>query len=166
MQTIREDVEDFLSGERRHRLPVPGIWSDGNRDGEYRMVLPIEVAGEIGNFELQLISAPDSAEPGLRIVLRYGRAFWRLCMAHYEHVNSFNRPADLPAVVSGPHHHSWHDNRMMGPPGSLPTKLRNARALPPEITTDELAFRWFLAQVNIEDPDWDMPEWPKRTRLL
>jgi hypothetical protein len=166
LSTHRDEVERFLAGPIRHRLPAPGSWDDGNRAGEYRMKLPIEVEGEISQFELQLVTSPDSVEPGLRMVLRYGRAFWRLCMTAVEHPNSFNRPDDLPAMIFGPHHHSWPDNRRFGPANSLPKKLRNARLLPAHIRSDVEAFAWFLEQVKVLPPDWEMPPWPIRTRLL
>lgn len=166
MRTIRDEVENFLAGPCRHRLPAAGIWKPGNRDGELRLKLPVEVEGEIGQFDLQLIVAPDSLNPGLRIVLLCGRAFWRLCLDEPEHPNSFNRPEDLPAIVPGPHCHTWADNRHFGNPTSLPKVLKNARNLPDAITDEDSAFRWFLGQVNILEPEWDMPEWPKKTRLL
>jgi len=166
LQTIREDVEAFLAGAPRHVLPVPGTWGDGNRDGESRMRLPISVDGEIGQFEIELIVAPNSESPGLRIVLMCGRAFWRLCLNPEPHTNSLNRPIDLPPMVDGPHQHTWPDNRMFGAPGALPQKLRNARILPVEIDTNEKAFGWFLPQVNILPPTWEMPPWPRRSLLL
>ncbi len=130
------------------------------------MRLPIEVDGEIGQFELELAISPNGASPGLRIILLRGRAFWRLCMDNAEHPNSFNRPADLPPMTVGPHQHSWPDNRRFGNPTSLPQKLRNARILPATIKSNDDAFAWFLGQVNILYPRWDMPEWPKKTLLF
>lgn len=164
--TIREDVERFLDGGSRHKLPSKSSWKSGNREGELRMRLPIEVDGEIGGFELDLVKAPDSDDPGLRIILMYGRAFWRLCMGDVEHPNSINRPDDLPALIVGPHYHCWADNRRFGEAASLPKRLRNARILPQGIVGDADAFAWFLSQVNIVFPDWEMPSWPTRTLLL
>lgn len=43
----RDEVEAFLAGEVRHRLPTAAGWVEVNRDGEYRLRLPVEVEGEL-----------------------------------------------------------------------------------------------------------------------
>lgn len=164
--SVRHQVEAFLAGSPRHLLPAAGSWTEGNRSGEFRMKLPVQVSGEIGLFELTLTIAPDSDAPELRIALCAGRAFWRLCMDHVEHVNSFNRPSDLPAMIAGPHYHGWADNRHFGGPTSLPPRLYNARYIPAGITGSQAALDWFLEETNILPVAWAMPEWPSRTRLL
>lgn len=166
MTTIRDEVEAFLDGDRRHTLPFVGVWGAGNRVGQFRMKLPILADGETGSFELVMVISPDSDTPGLRIVLMYGTAIWRLCMDPEFHPNGLVRPADLPGYVHGPHHHSWPDNRMTGNPSMLPKSLPNARILPPHITSNDLAFEWFIEQTKILPPDWELPVWPTRTRLL
>lgn len=166
MRNIRDDVDAFFAGEIRHILPVPGTWQDGNRNGEFRMRLPIEVDGEVGAFQLDLISAPDSQNPGIRFILLCGRAIFRLCLHNEMHTNSFNKPADLGLTVEGPHYHSWNDNRRFGPANGLPKELRNARKLPLNQPDTDSAFKWFLNETKIIEPKWPMPSWPTRTLLL
>lgn len=166
MKTARDIVEDFFAGPVRHRLPAPGQWREGNRPGEYRMRLPVEVDDEVGLFELDLISTPDSQKPGVRFVLLFGRAVFRLDHHDEEHTNPFNHPADVSLKIFGPHFHSWADNARFGTEKSLPKALKNARPLPEGLEDSSSAFQWFLNQTNILPPDWPMPEWPRRTLLL
>lgn len=130
------------------------------------MKLPILADGETGSFELVMVISPDSDSPGLRMVLMYGRAIWRLCMDIAFHPNGLVRPDDLPASVNGRHQHSWHDNKMTGNPIMLPKTLPNARILPDHIVSNDQAFYWFLEQINVLGPTWQLPEWPTRTLLL
>jgi hypothetical protein len=96
----------------------------------------------------------------------YGPAIWRVCLKDEEHPNSFNRPADMPAMIYGPHHHSWPDNRRFARANRLPPNLENARPLPAEVRTFDQAFAWFLDVLGIEPPAWGYPSWPERTTLL
>lgn len=166
VMTIRDEVEAMLSGTRRHILPVAGQWLPGNRSGEYRMRLPVQVGGETGLFDVELTVSPDSVNAGVIINLLAGRSVWRVCLNDVEHTNLFNCPSDIPAMIQGPHYHAWADNRHTGRTVALPQKLGNARILPAEITSNQQAFDWFLEQVNILPPDWEMPEWPIKTQLL
>jgi hypothetical protein len=124
------------------------------------------VDGEIGTFELTLIISPNDIDPSFHIVLTAGHAIWRVCLDQVDHVNSFNRAAGVPAMVAGPHYHSWEDNRCFGNPASLPRKLQNARPLPSHLRSEAKVFEWFLAQVKIAPPDWEMPPWPQKSLLL
>lgn len=161
----KQEVEDFLAA-RGKRLPAIGDWRIGNRPDEFRLKLPIEWRGELTAFQLELIVAPDAPSPDLRIVLLYGRAIWRLCLAPAVHPNSLRRPDDLPAMVSGPHHHSWPDNRHFGAANRLPKDLQNARKLPASVVANDDAFTFFLDQVGIDLPSWGPLKWPTRERLL
>ena len=160
----RVHVDQFLAQPKS--LAAPGRWVDGNRPGEQRMRLPILVDGEISAFEVELIVNPDAPSPGLTIVLLYGRCVWRLCMDSRLHPNAADRPHDCPADVSGPHAHSWEDNRRFAKASALPRRLKNARLLPADVATNDDAFAWLLAQIKVDFPPWGSPEWPTRTGLL
>lgn len=162
----RDEVEAFLAGEVRHRLPAPASWIEVNRDGEYRLRLPVEVEGELSGFAVEVISAPDAIDPVFKCILLYERAIWRVCVCDVSHVNPLNRPAGVPAMLTGPHYHSWQDNRHTGAVNSLPKRLKNARVLDGFEPTEDAIFSWFLDQVKILPPEWDMPKWPTRTLLL
>lgn len=162
----KDDVDAFLAGEARHRLPAPATWIEGNRRGEFRLRLPVETSGQIGGFFVELISEPDAIEPSFKCILLFERAVWRVCVCSAEHANPLNRPVGLAAMVQGPHYHSWADNRHLGAVNALPRKLRNARILDGIRLDEGSVFAWFLAQVRILPPDWDMPQWPTRTLLI
>ena len=165
MLDLRHDVDAFLAAEKS--LPRAGVWAQVNRADELRMRLPVEIDGEVSqSFVVEMIVAPNAIQPSLRIVILYGPCIFRLEMTSAGHQNSFNRPADLPSFVEGPHYHGWTDNRRFARANRLPKDLDNARILPNSVVSFDDAFRWFIEETGFDFPSWGPPEWPQRTGLI
>jgi hypothetical protein len=170
MKTDRGDIR--LTVDRLLATPkLPGgkgTWADDHREGDMRMLIPLVVDGEVSDLNLQIIAFPRSRTVQFRLLLLYGRVIVRLDYTHHEeHVNAFNRPADLPAgPFKGPHIHDWADNRHFATKATLPERLENARLLDGNLLTFENVFRWFCGKYAIATHTFDLPVLPKSDRLL
>jgi hypothetical protein len=163
---IRDVVDAFLAKEKT--LAGLGGWRRDTHARSFRWVQPVEVEGEIPGFDLTVKAYPSRRRLKFRIILAYGKAFWRLDYANDSpHVNSFDRPSDLDlGPIRGPHYHSWKENRRFATASSLPSSLHNARMLPQNLRTFDSAFRWFCGETRIIVGNQDMPILPRPDTLL
>lgn len=163
---IREVVNAFL--DKGKTLAGIGGWQRDAHERTYRWVRPVEVEGELPGFDLTVKAYPRSRALKFRIVLAYGKAISRLDYANdTPHINSWDRPADLDlGPITGPHYHSWKDNRRFATANSLPSSLPNARILPENFRSFESAFCWFCGETRITIGSLDMPILPKPDTLL
>lgn len=154
-------AEKLLVGEARWEAP------DGDRRC-LRWRKPCSILGEVTDMELEVIAYPEEGAAKFRIVLIYQKAVWRLDYVPGEgHVNSANRPAELPpGPIDDHHYHAWSDNRRFATAATLPNWLKNASVLPSNVRGFETAFRWFCGQTNIKVASLDMPILPHRTTLI
>ena len=163
---IREVVDDLLATEK---IPAgQPEWTDSAREGDKRLLYPLLVGGEISDATLTIIAYPRVRRPTFRLILSFAVAIWRLDFVHDEiHVNSHDRPADLPSgPFEQPHFHSWPDNRRFATAQKLPERLRNARILPANVRAYDNAFRWFCGETRIVVPADGVPELPQTDRFL
>jgi len=108
-------------------------------------------------------------QPSFGLVLVYfDRPVWRIdYRLEQTHTNSFLRGNGLPALVFGPHYHSWEDNEHLATTiGGIPDKLKIAAPLPSNVRGYENCFRWFCDCVKIDISGQDIPPLPIRKNLL
>jgi hypothetical protein len=163
---IRDVIDVFLTKDKT--LVGIGGWRRDTHERSFRWVSPIEVEGELPGLDLTVKAYPRSRRLKFRTILTYGKAVWRLDYANDSpHVNSIDRPPDLDiGPITGPHFHSWEDNRRFATANSLPSSLHNARVLPQNLRTFESAFRWFRGETRIVVGSQDMPILPRPETLL
>lgn len=127
----------------------------------------VAINGVLSGFALEVKAYPQTGPECFRIILMGEKAIWRLCCARdAPHTNPLARPQDIKeSIISGPHYHSWADNRRYATERSLPDELRIARIL--DAMSYPSAFRWFCAQTGISGvASLDLPDLPRRERLL
>jgi hypothetical protein len=132
----------------------PVSWADGYNPNEKVIYLPLEVEGELTGAKLMVVGFPAAKSLKFRLGILFPGA-----VAH---------PSEnLPAIVEGPHYHSWRLNRRFCRGSALPTKLHNAQSFSIAARTFDSILRWFCADTNIEGlpPDHRI-ELPVRTTLL
>lgn len=152
----KDEVDAFYAARRRALTAVPA-WQDGNRLGERRTQLPVEVNGVISTVSLQMtVRLQDPAY--LMIALAAGRQFCRLCMT------TGHRDRATGHAVKAAHCHSWESNRPKGL--KIPRELGAHELVPAEIKDKTEAFTWFLQRNGIDFPGWGPPVWPLRQGLL
>ena len=160
-------IDDLLAAEKE--LAGEAFWSLGNRPDEQRLDWPILVRGETTNCRVSVTAYPNSPDSRFTITLNYeNRNVWRLDFEPPDRieVNPYLRGHELSNVtVFGPHYHSWEDNRHEATPAAIPEKLPWKRPLPPGVKSWESAFRWFLGETNVAQPQ-AIPALPARTRLV
>jgi hypothetical protein len=161
---IRVIVDRFLAAEKS--LVGTSDWQLDQNDAS-RWRVNVAVGGELSGFALEVKAYPWSDSIKFRIILTRERAIWRLCCADDPpHVNPLSRPKDIhDAIVTGPHYHSWADNRAYATAKSLPDELRIAR--PIDGMGFASSFRWFCGETGISGlASLDIPDLPRRDRLL
>ena len=106
-------------------------WSDIYHD-ESRLVMPLHVEGVSSGSNLHISAYPIIGDSKFRIMLCAPKCVGGLTtFPMSQHVNSFNRPADLEELsFCHPHYHAWADNRRFCLHATLPERLENARILP------------------------------------
>jgi hypothetical protein len=154
----------MLRGEKA--LLGYGMWQQGNRDGCHQWSRAVEFLGESRGARLEVKAYSQHETLKFRILLNEQRCIWRLDFADDGHVNPLSAPESPGQPVTGPHYHSWQDNRRYATSIALPRRLRNARILPAYIQSFEAAFRWFCDEVKISIKTTDVPELPERNGLL
>lgn len=161
---VRVLVDRFLLSEKT--LVGSSDWQPDQNNAQ-RWRVNVAVGGEITGFALEVKAYPLLGPAHFRIILMAEKAIWRLCCTNDPpHNNPLSRPPDIKeAIVSGPHYHSWGDNRRFGTSRSLPDELHVARAFQGMIFPS--AFRWFCGETGISSVNsLDLPDLPRREQLL
>jgi hypothetical protein len=146
----------------------PVSWADGYNPNEKVIYLPLEVEGELTGAKLMVVGFPAAKSLKFRLGILFPGAVCRLDYTDETHSNTVAHPSEnLPAIVEGPHYHSWRLNRRFCRGSALPTKLHNAQSFSIAARTFDSILRWFCADTNIEGlpPDHRI-ELPVRTTLL
>lgn len=138
---------------RPKTLPAEPEWRTlTSRAGERRCYLPVAVEGAISNVTLE-ITVNIRDDTYLVINLLAPSCVSRLCLST-EH---FDRARGK--LVEAPHWHAWKDNRPKGQ--RLPKELPHATGLAGEIFGRDDALAWFLKQIGVESPSWQIA-WPAK----
>ncbi|NDV88739.1 hypothetical protein GTW51_18735 [Aurantimonas aggregata] len=114
---------------------------------------PLEYRGEGDKAaRLVLVGFPSATELKFRISLCYNAAICRLDYTDETHPNTRRLPNDgLPAIVKGPHFHSWELNRRFFKGAPVAQRLELAEKFTVAGGFDSL-LRWFCSRTNIEQP--------------
>lgn len=170
---IARAVDQLLAA----RKTLSGIaeWKRGNPDHEFRAVYPVLAEGESLEASLNMTAYPGQPVEGspdcrFMIGLFLPKCVWRIDFE--PHTEAHPIPPDrvhlLDGVymVRGPHYHAWADNRYLVKRASLPSELKAARALPPQIRRFEQAFRWFCDQTRIIVGPGQVLDLPAKSTLV
>jgi hypothetical protein len=156
---------DSLLAESKGLMGQPS-WQQTARSDQLRWGGLLSIRGVACGLKLALDAYPSEADAPFVITLSKGSAIWRvegrrLC----SHMNRSPVPPGIElGIVSGPHQHSWYDNRHLSRGGSLPVDLLFAKQLAPNLRGMQNCLRWFCDEVNIEIGSY--PDYPKSERLL
>ena len=161
---IRVLVDDALRADKN--LIGSGMWVDDNREHCKNWARLIEIDGEIQNIQLLIKYHTNDDNLKFRILLNVPQCVWRMDFADEDHPNPLNAPFRPGEIISGPHYHSWADNRQYAHANILPKKLHSARPLHQEVGTFQSAYRWFCQQTNIQCKDAEIPTLPVKDRLI
>jgi hypothetical protein len=161
---VRALIDALLLGEKA--LIGYGMWQQGNREGCHQWSRAVEFLGEISGARLEVKAYLHHESLKFRILLNEQRCIWRLDFANDDHTNPLTSPETPGQPITGPHYHSWADNRRFATSVALPRRLRIARLLPADIRTFEAAFRWFCSEVRISIKATEVPMLPERNVLL
>lgn len=165
-RSLVETVDALLLADKT--LAGEPSWAKGNRDGDFRLSMPVVIGDEMPGVTLQVTAYPN--EPSLRftITLNLPPCIWRLDFDPDTEVH--HNPLDWPAQlggyrVRGPHFHAWEDSRHLTTAATLPD-LRYARAFPSNIKTFDSALRWFCGRTKIRLSGQQRITLPPRTVLI
>lgn len=144
-------IERFMGAPKRIMgADEPYEWTRGYSQFERMTSFPIELDGEAPQAaRFQVVGFPMSPQLKFRLVLCYSACVCRLDYTDETHVNSQRLPSDsIPAIVSGPHYHSWPLNRRFFKGSATAPRLHNAELFSMQASFDSI-LRWFCQQVNI-----------------
>jgi hypothetical protein len=143
-------------------------WQAGRGQDEQRLKLPLEIAGEQRGQFLLIMAFPDH-EPSPRFNIAIECCDKVVCRLDFEldsvHGNNLRpRPQNVPALVHGPHWHSWELNR--GEVRSLLYYDSMPYAQPfTEAQKFDAVLRWYCGKRNISLERHGI-RFPMRSRLL
>jgi hypothetical protein len=159
-------IDSLLAAEKSLE-GFPDWQAVGNGDEE-RLVLPVFVGSKSTDASVEIDAYPNAPVLRFRILLNVEKCVWRIDYTDFEpHVNPVDTFSTIsPYSFTEPHFHSWSDNRRYCTQNSLPSKLKIARPIPPNLRSFDAVFRWFCGEVNIDQPASNMVYLPRRTRLI
>jgi hypothetical protein len=166
---LQKAIDTFVAA----RKSIAGVgegynWGPGYSSGERKAIFPVEVNGElVEGARVEVVGFPDSPTLKFRLSLCFNAAICRLDYTDETHGNTMRTIGDgLPAVVRGPHFHSWPLNRRFFRGASRAPELHNAEQFTTASNFDS-TLRWFCGQVNIDQPPGGhFIALPQRERLL
>lgn len=170
---IAELVDELLAA--RKELTGTVRLRQANREGEQiRAEWPVLVNGRSSQCALAWTLYPNAPEMRFTICLLFrSQNIWRL---DFEPDERIERNPLIPAhalsgaEIRGPHCHRWEDNRRFATYHAIPEQLPfrvpySGSRTGPQVW--ENAFRFFLGQTGIEQPEAsEVPQWPRKERLL
>ena len=129
-------------------------WKLGSSREVRRLVLPLEVDGEVSGPFVQVLAFPDWHILRFKINLSMPPDVWRVCFDPEDlHTNARRKERDnVPPGVIGSHHHSWEANKRFVRNAGKHQELENAVPLPSELTNFDETFLWFCGQINVLNP--------------
>jgi hypothetical protein len=159
----------FVAAPKRiHGASQPYQWLQGYSQHERHVAFPIEVNGELPQgARLLVVGFPQSRQLKFRLSLCFSAAICRLDYTDETHPNTLRMERDgIPAVVTGPHYHSWPLNKRFFRGAARPPDLHNASTFSMQSGFDSI-LRWFCHETNIEQLDGGhFIQLPPRDRLL
>lgn len=163
---IRLIVDGFLAAAKRLVGMPP--WRPDGPHGKKRLSFRITIGDEISGPTLVVKAYPNNPDLRFRLVLAMEERIWGLDFVdETEHINPLVELDGVPrGEISGPHYHTWIDNRYLAHHNSLPKKLRVARPLSPKIRRFDQAFHWFCDETKLAFEEHQLPSLPERDRLL
>jgi len=167
----RVAILDAFMAERKRivRPDRQGTWLPGmNNDDERQLSWPLEVDGEqLPDASLMIIGYPRETVLCFRLQILCPAAVCRLDFTDETHGNPLPLLEDLPALVQGPHWHSWPINRLFFFQFDHPVRLRNAVPFDGAGRQFDAILRWFCQENNIDQPPPDhLIELPRLDTLL
>lgn len=160
-------VDQFLSSQK-HLYGAPPEFGRSNfqRKGKHEWQASWPIADSLGmvtSAQLRFVARPGIPERHSVSVIYNGQCVTRLDFAPSDECESnpvWAKDFGLPAVVCGPHMHSWEHNRahvLVMRLWELPCRL----PLQPQIRRFAQAFPWLAAEINImltpEQRDFSLP---------
>lgn len=143
-------------------------WQPGGDDTTRRLVLPLQLGGEISGQSLEILAYPNEDRLKFMLTINYPPVVWRLCFDPLQrHTNRHRKAGDgVPLAVRGPHHHPWVQNRRFVKSTRRAIKLKNAIELPSNLTDFQETFAWFCVQTNIKLPPPRQIDLPPKEVLI
>jgi hypothetical protein len=162
-------VDGFLATPKSivgANTPLP--WAQGYSPNERVVRYPLEMNGELTGAQLMIVGFPEARILKFRLGILFPGNVCRLDFTDETHANTSRLPEDnIPAIVSGPHYHSWRINRRFCRGRSLPLRLYNAESFVSEARTFDAILRWFCADNQVQGlPPGHLIELPRPERLL
>jgi hypothetical protein len=162
-------IDTFMAAEKRlSGVQLPQVWQMGSTENVRRLVIPIELGGEVSGASLDVLAYPNYSRKKFALNLHIPPPVWRLCFDEIEGHSNTRRTAEdnVPAQVKGPHYHPWEKNKrfLKGARKLLP--LKNAMPLPAELQEFPDILNWFCGQTNILLPPDHMIQLPQRDSLI
>jgi hypothetical protein len=144
-------VDQFLSTQKVVLgVETPPAWAPGYTEHERVIHFPLEVNGEQTGAKLMVVGFPRARSLKFRLGILFPGAVCRLDYTDETHPNTMSCALDgVPAIVIGPHYHSWRTNRRFCRGGLLPPRLHNAEVYEQRAKTFDAVLRWFCADNNI-----------------
>lgn len=163
-------VDALLAASKR--IAEPSAWHGTDYVGQKRWQSRLVADGDVTDMYLQINTFPAKPFLDFHILLIYRTCVARIDSSDIEkHNNRRMAGVELPqgidtGMISGPHFHSWSDNRRLVTGRSLPKELPFARVLPRNVRGFENTLRYLCGQTNIQLGVDDVPELPERDRLI
>lgn len=145
-------LDSFMAAEKVIQgADQPVMWSEGYSRFERQATFPLEYEGEQQKgVHLLVVSFPNEAALKFRLSLCFHAALSRLDYTDEYHPNSLRVDEDaVPAVVNGPHYHSWQVNRRFFRSATAAVELRNALPFVSQARTFEAILRWYCEETRI-----------------
>ncbi len=165
---IQTEIDGLLSAQKR--IVGNPAWTPSARDGQLRWFAPLAIEGQICPLSLLIDAYPAWVHSRrFNVLLTYEGKYniWRVEVhKHASHVNKPPVPSGcVVGLITGPHHHSWWDNRHLATQSRPPEALEYAQILASNMQTVENVLRWFCNEVGIE-VDFDPPAFPNSNMLV
>lgn len=146
-------IDGFMAAPKvilGHRNPPP--WAPGWHREECVMRFPLEVGGELGGAQLELVGFPFQRDLKFRLGILFPGMVCRLDYTDETHGNTATAVAAglVPATVTGPHYHSWALNRRFFKGVTKAPRLLDATPYPGAGRSFDAILRWFCTDTNIE----------------
>lgn len=145
-------VDSFMAASKR----IVGYdsapsWAPGFSPHETVMKYPIEVDGELRGAQLMVVGFPRQRALKFRLGILFPAMICRIDYTDETHTNTVDgvMAGTVPAVVNGPHYHSWPTNRRFFRGVMTPPKLHDALPYTGAARTFDAVLRWFCADTNI-----------------
>jgi hypothetical protein len=168
---LRRAIDDFMAADKT--LGGTPSWQRGNGHNDVRAVGPIFRDGSSTGAFLQAIAYPNEKVPHVSIGVHWDGCIWRLDQVPMTEKHRNPLPQGILSgpyhIISGPHVHTWDDNRRFLTAGHVITLPHAEVYGGPKFDRPQKwpsLLRWACGETNIKMAKDQMIDWPKRERLL